>query len=36
MSTFLESLEFWIFFGVCLTKFKSNKILLNKIATDLY
>ncbi len=32
ISTYLESLEFYNFFGVCLTKFKSNQILFNKIS----
>jgi hypothetical protein len=31
-STDLESLEFYKFFDVCLTKFKNNKILLNKVS----
>jgi hypothetical protein len=31
ISTDLESLQFWKNFDVCLTKFKNNKILLNKI-----
>ena len=32
ISTALESLEFWKFFEVYLTKFKNNQILLNKIS----
>jgi hypothetical protein len=31
ISTYLESVEFYKFFDACLTKFKSNLILLNKI-----
>jgi hypothetical protein len=31
IGTDLESLEFSKFFDVCLTKFKNNQILLNKI-----
>jgi hypothetical protein len=31
LSTYLESLEFWKFFDVCLTKFENYHILLNKI-----
>jgi hypothetical protein len=34
--TDLESLEFLKLFDVSLTKFKNNKTLLNKLATDLY
>ncbi len=36
ISTDLESLEFKKHFDACLTKFKSNKILLIKLATDFY
>ncbi len=32
ISTALESLEFWKFFEVYLTKLKNNQILLNKIS----
>jgi hypothetical protein len=32
ISTHLESLEFWKFFDIRLTKFKNNQILLNKIS----
>ena len=32
VSTYLESLEFKKCFDVCLTKFKSNQILLNEIS----
>jgi hypothetical protein len=32
VSTDLESLEFYKFFDVCLTKFKNNLIVLNKIS----
>jgi len=32
ISADLEFLEFYKFFDVCLTKFKSNHILLNKIS----
>jgi len=31
-STDMESLEFKTFFDACLTKFKNNQILLNKIS----
>ena len=36
ISADLESLIFYKFFGACLTKFKINQILLNKLATDFY
>ncbi len=32
ISANLEFLEFYKFFDVCLTKFKNNRILLNKIS----
>jgi hypothetical protein len=32
ISSYLESLEFWKFFDVCLTKFDYYKIFLNKIS----
>jgi hypothetical protein len=32
ISTVLESLEFYNFLDVCLTKFKNNQIFLNKIS----
>jgi hypothetical protein len=32
ISTYLESLEFYKFFDVCLTKFENYQILLNKIS----
>jgi hypothetical protein len=35
-NTDLESVEFKKFFDACLTKFKSNYILLKKVATDFY
>jgi hypothetical protein len=31
ISTYLESLQLWEYFDVCLTKFKKNQILLNKV-----
>ena len=37
ISTYLDSFNFYKFFDVCLTKFKSNQILLNEtrqISTD--
>jgi hypothetical protein len=32
ISTYLESLEFWKYFVVCLTKIENHQILLNKIS----
>ena len=32
ITTDFESLEFYKFLGACLTKFKNNQILLNKIS----
>jgi len=36
IGTGLESLEFYNNFDICLTKFKNNQILLNKISQAIY
>ncbi len=36
ISTYLESLEFKKFLGVCFTKFENYQILLIKLATDFW
>ncbi len=35
ISTYLESLEFYKFFDVCLTKFENYQVLVVKLSTDL-